>query len=81
MKIRKIGVIGAGQMGSGIAHVCALAGFDVGLNDVSRERIEAGLATISGNISRQVKSGKVTEEARVAAMARILPVDSLRRLR
>ncbi|NMD07541.1 MAG: 3-hydroxybutyryl-CoA dehydrogenase [Phyllobacteriaceae bacterium] len=76
MKIRKIGVIGAGQMGSGIAHVCALAGFDVGLNDVSRERIEAGLATISGNISRQVKSGKVTEEARVAAMARILPVDS-----
>ena len=76
MKIRKIGVIGAGQMGSGIAHVCALAGFEVGLNDVSRERIDAGLATISSNIARQVKSGKVTEEAKVAAVARIQAVET-----
>ena len=44
MKIKKVGIIGAGQMGSGIAHVCALAGFDVGVNDVSKDRIDAGLA-------------------------------------
>ena len=44
--IRTIGVIGAGQMGNGIAHVCALAGFDVVLNDVSPERLEAGIKTI-----------------------------------
>ncbi len=76
MKIVKIGVIGAGQMGSGIAHVCALAGLEVGLNDVSRERIDAGMALISGNIARQVKSGKITEEERVAALARITAVES-----
>jgi 3-hydroxybutyryl-CoA dehydrogenase len=74
MKISRIGVIGAGQMGAGIAHVCALAGFDVGLNDISPERIAAGIETISGNIGRQVKSGKVTEEQRAAAMARISAV-------
>ena len=49
MTIRKVGVIGAGQMGNGIAHVVALSGFDVLLNDVSRDRIEAGLATINGH--------------------------------
>ena len=54
--IRRIGVIGAGQMGNGIAHVCALAGYDVLLNDVSAERIDAGLATIDGNLARQVSS-------------------------
>ena len=64
MKISSIGVIGAGQMGSGIAHVCALAGLNVGLNDISPERIAAGIDAISGNIGRQVKSGKVTEEQR-----------------
>ena len=47
--IRSIGVIGAGQMGSGIAHVCALSGFDIRLNDVSADRIKAGIATINGN--------------------------------
>ncbi len=47
--IRKVGVIGAGQMGSGIAHVCALAGFDVVIHDVSEERVQSGLATIHGN--------------------------------
>ena len=56
--IKKIGIIGAGQMGSGIAHVCALAGFDVVLNDVSADRIKSGLATINGNMARQVASGK-----------------------
>lgn len=75
MKIAKIGVIGAGQMGSGIAHVCALAGFEVGLNDVSRERIDAGMAAIAGNVARQVKSGKVSEAVKTEALARITPVE------
>ena len=48
-------------MGSGIAHVCALAGLDVRLNDVSTDRIDAGLATINGNIARQVAQGTITE--------------------
>ncbi len=61
MEIKNIGVIGAGQMGNGIAHVCALAGYAVKLNDTSRERIEAALATINGNLSRQVSSKKITE--------------------
>ena len=71
--ISKIGVIGAGQMGSGIAHVCALAGYSVLLNDVSEERIQAGLATIDGNLARQVASGRVSEADRRAAMDRIRP--------
>ena len=71
MKIRKVGVIGAGQMGNGIAHVCALAGYDVALFDISKERVEAGLATIDGNMTRQVASGRITEADRDAAIARI----------
>ena len=64
MDIRKVGVIGAGQMGSGIAHVCALAGYDVKLNDVSGERIEAGLATINGNLARRsTKAGSPKSSA------------------
>jgi 3-hydroxybutyryl-CoA dehydrogenase len=60
--IRKIGVIGAGQMGNGIAHVAALAGMDVLLNDISRDRINAGLATINGNLPRQVSRKLIAEE-------------------
>ena len=71
MQIKKVGVIGAGQMGNGIAHVCALSGFSVLLNDVSQERIEAGLATINGNLSRQVRSGKITEAQRDEALKNI----------
>ena len=69
--IRKVGIIGAGQMGSGIAHVCALAGFDVLLNDVAADRISAGLATISGNLARQVSRQRITDEQRQAAITRI----------
>ena len=69
----KIGVIGAGQMGNGIAHVCALAGLDVRLNDVSEEKINAGLATINGNLARQVSKGAISDEDRQAALARIKP--------
>ena len=77
LKIKKIGVIGAGQMGNGIAHVCALAGFDVALYDVSTDRIKAGLATINGNMARQVARGAVTEEARKAALAHIVSAEKL----
>ncbi|SON57948.1 putative 3-hydroxybutyryl-CoA dehydrogenase [Hartmannibacter diazotrophicus] len=76
-EIRSVGVIGAGQMGSGIAHVSALAGFEVGFHDISRERIEAGLATINGNLSRQVAGEKITEAERDAALARIKPVETI----
>lgn len=69
--IRKVGVVGAGQMGSGIAHVSALAGYDVLLYDVSAEQIEKGIATISGNLARQVHSGKLDEARRQEALAHI----------
>ena len=72
-----IGIIGAGQMGSGIAHVFALAGYQVLLNDVSQERIEAGIATISGNLARQTASGRDEETARDAALERLAPAASL----
>ena len=69
--MKTIGIIGAGQMGAGIAHVSALAGLDVLLHDVSDEAIESGLATISGNLARQVTSEKITDEQRHAALERL----------
>src|SRR5256886_16219203 len=75
LPIRKIGIIGAGQMGSGIAHVCALAGFEVKLNDVSADRVKAGIATINGNMARQVSRKRISEEDRQAALKRIAPAD------
>ena len=77
MKFRKVGVIGAGQMGNGIAHVCALAGYDVALYDISRERIEAGLATIDGNMARQVSSDRITVEQREAELEKVKAADSM----
>ncbi|MCU0789485.1 MAG: 3-hydroxybutyryl-CoA dehydrogenase [Nitratireductor sp.] len=70
-RISRVGIIGAGQMGGGIAHVCALAGYDVRLNDLTAENIESRLATINGNLARQVASGKLTEPERGAAMERL----------
>jgi 3-hydroxybutyryl-CoA dehydrogenase len=70
---RKIGVIGAGQMGNGIAHVCALSGFHVLLNDVAADRITEGLATISGNLARQVSRQRISDEQR----QRISPATTL----
>ena len=64
LQFGKIGVIGAGQMGNGIAHVAALAGMDVLLNDISADRINAGLATINGNLTRQVSRKLISEEDR-----------------
>lgn len=75
--ISKVGVIGAGQMGNGIAHVVSLAGYQVALNDVSIDRIEQGLATITGNMARQVSSGRVSDEERKAALARVVPAENL----
>ena len=74
--IRKIGVIGAGQMGNGIAHVCSLAGINVVLTDVSAARVKEGIATINGNMARQVSRKKITEEDRQAALKRIASAES-----
>ena len=75
--IKKVGVIGAGQMGSGIAHVAALAGFDVVLNDISADRLKSGMATINGNLARQVSKKGVTEDDKAKAMARISLAEKL----
>ncbi|MBL4863426.1 MAG: 3-hydroxybutyryl-CoA dehydrogenase [Rhodobiaceae bacterium] len=77
MTIQKIAIVGAGQMGNGIAHVCALAGYNVLLHDTSPERVDAGLATINGNMTRQVSSGRITEAARDTALDLIRPANSL----
>ncbi|MDP3320334.1 MAG: 3-hydroxybutyryl-CoA dehydrogenase, partial [Bosea sp. (in: a-proteobacteria)] len=69
--IRTIGIIGAGQMGNGIAHVAAVAGFEVRLHDIAEERINAALATIDGNMARQVAKGAIGDEIRRDAMAKI----------
>ena len=70
-EIRSVGIVGAGQMGNGIAHVFALAGYDVLLNDIAQESLDRALATIDRNIERQVTRGKVSPEDKAAAMARI----------
>lgn len=75
--IKTVGVIGAGQMGAGIAHVCALAGYDVLLNDIARERIDAGVALIEKNLNRQAARGAVTIEQVQAALGRIKPAEAL----
>jgi 3-hydroxybutyryl-CoA dehydrogenase len=69
--IRTIGIIGAGQMGSGIAHVCAVGGYDVKLTDVSGEALERGLGAIAKNLDRQVQKGKLAEKDKAAAVGRI----------
>src|SRR5712691_4030445 len=79
LDIHKVGVIGAGQMGNGIAHVCALSGFSVLLNDVSTDRVKSSLATINGNMARQVGKNLISEEDRKAALARITPAEILDR--
>jgi 3-hydroxybutyryl-CoA dehydrogenase len=73
--IKNIGVIGAGQMGNGIAHVCALAGYPVLMNDLSGDRIKEGLATINGNMARQVARKAISEDQKKAALALIKPAE------
>jgi 3-hydroxybutyryl-CoA dehydrogenase len=74
--IRKVGIIGAGQMGNGIAHVCALAGIPVVMNDIAPARLKEALATINGNMARQVSRKRISEEDKQAALKRISTVDS-----
>ena len=73
MEIQKVGVIGAGQMGNGIAHVMALAGYDVVLNDVSQQALDSALSLIQRNMARQASKGKIAENDVKAALARIVP--------
>ena len=71
MEIKSIGVVGAGQMGNGIAHVMALAGYEVRLNDISQEALDKAVATIGKNLDRQVSREKISAEERDRTMARI----------
>jgi 3-hydroxybutyryl-CoA dehydrogenase len=73
----RIAVVGAGQMGNGIAHVCAVAGIDVTMIDVSRDALGKGRATIEKNLARQVEKGAITEDARTAALGRLKESESL----
>jgi len=71
--IRTVGIIGAGQMGSGITHVCALAGLNVILLDINEDLAHSGIATVNGNLARQVAAGKISEEQRKKAVSHIKP--------
>jgi 3-hydroxybutyryl-CoA dehydrogenase len=77
IEIRKVGVIGAGQMGKGIAQVCAVAGMDVVLSDVSIDRAETGVADIDKNMQRAIERGQMTDADRQAALSRIKPTQSI----
>ena len=80
MHISSIGVVGAGQMGNGIAHVCALAGYDVVMTDISADALDKAVALIDRNIARQVGRGKVSEAEMADAMARIRTTTTLAEL-
>ncbi|WP_298371131.1 3-hydroxybutyryl-CoA dehydrogenase [Azospirillum sp.] len=69
--IKKIGIIGAGQMGSGIAQVCAQAGYDVSVSDLNEQVLEKSLAGIARNLDRQVQKGKISEADKAAALSRV----------
>ncbi|MEE9388059.1 MAG: 3-hydroxybutyryl-CoA dehydrogenase [Paracoccaceae bacterium] len=80
MDIQRIGIIGAGQMGNGIAHVCALAGYDVVLNDVNQDALDAALDLVRTNLDRQVTREKISSVSRDAAMGRISTTATLSEL-
>ncbi|NIZ15299.1 3-hydroxybutyryl-CoA dehydrogenase [Phaeobacter sp. HF9A] len=77
MDVNKVGVIGAGQMGNGIAHVMALAGFNVVLNDISQQALDSALSQVQQNLARQASRGKITEAEVEATMGRISTTLSL----
>jgi 3-hydroxybutyryl-CoA dehydrogenase len=77
MQIKSVGVIGAGQMGAGIAHVVALHGYDVTMHDVSPERLKAGIENIKKNLNRQVSKNAIDQAAMDKALAHIRPADRL----
>ena len=78
--IHKIGIIGAGQMGSGIAHVIALSGYDVSLHDIAKDKVDAAIGTIDRNLARQVSSGKISEDDKRKALARITYAETMGKL-
>ncbi len=71
MEVQKIGIVGAGQMGNGIAHVCALAGYDIIMADMSSEALDKARALIDRNMERQVSREKITAEDKATALGRI----------
>ncbi|MEH6645238.1 3-hydroxybutyryl-CoA dehydrogenase [Sulfitobacter sp.] len=77
MDIQTIGIVGAGQMGNGIAHVMSLAGYDVMLNDISEDALNSAMEIMRGNMSRQVGRGKITEADMNAALERIKTTTTL----
>src|SRR5262245_56097822 len=77
MKVERVGIIGAGQMGNGIAHVCALAGYSVTLEDINEGAIDKALKTISRNLKRQQDRGLIKDADTTAAMARIKSASKL----
>ncbi len=78
--IKTVGIVGAGQMGNGIAHVCALAGMNVLLHDIGEAQIESGLATIAGNLARQVSSEKISDADRQSALDKISAANDIEAL-
>ena len=74
MAIQRVGVIGAGTMGNGIAHVFARCGFNVVLCDVEQRFLDRGLATIAKNLDREVAKNKITADDKLSTLARITPV-------
>ncbi len=79
-EIQRVGVIGAGQMGNGIAHVCALAGLDVVLNDLGQEQLDKAISKIDRNLNRQAARGKISDEEVKATMGRILATTEFARV-
>ena len=71
MKIKEVGIIGSGQMGNGIAHVCALSGYKVVLIDIAQEALDKAMEVINKNLSRQVQKGKITQENMDSSLNRI----------
>ncbi|HFU7082181.1 3-hydroxybutyryl-CoA dehydrogenase [Bacillus cereus] len=72
MGVQNIVVIGAGQMGSGIAQVCAMAGYDVKVQDLKQEQLDRGMAIITKNLARQVEKGRMKEEEKEATLNRLI---------
>ena len=77
MTVQSVGIVGAGQMGNGIAHVFALAGYDVLLNDINPDSLAKALATVDRNLERQVARGKIEASVKAAALARISTTTTL----
>jgi 3-hydroxybutyryl-CoA dehydrogenase len=77
MNLKKIGIVGAGTMGNGIAQACAVAGIDALMMDVNAAALEKGVATVSGSLDRLLKKEKITAEQKAAAMAKIKTTSTL----